>query len=127
MSAVMYNCKRCKLGRRVEYDAGRESNGYMRWPFRRDEHGAKVFPGAHVQASGGGKPTVYGGDPLGLCQSCGRVMQWAYLKANYVAEVACNAKCTGARGPSCDCSCNGKNHGGAWSQLGSPLSTLLTG
>ena len=32
----------------------------------------------------------------------------------YVAEVICNAKCTGAVGPACDCSCGGKNHGGKW-------------
>jgi hypothetical protein len=27
------------------------------------------------------------------------------------AEVPCNARCTGARGPNCECQCGGKNHG----------------
>lgn len=29
------------------------------------------------------------------------------------SEKLCGAKCLGATGPSCDCSCGGKNHGGA--------------
>jgi hypothetical protein len=30
----------------------------------------------------------------------------------YAEQVVCSSKCTGASGPSCDCSCGGRNHGG---------------
>jgi hypothetical protein len=33
------------------------------------------------------------------------------LKGRYVAEKGCDARCMGATGPSCDCSCGGANHG----------------
>lgn len=125
MATALYNCKRCKVGRRVEYSAGRESNGYRSWPYRLDEKGARVFPGAHVVAIGGGKPTVYGGEPLGLCPTCGKVMAYGMLVATVRAEVKCDARCAGARGHSCDCSCGGKNHGAGWSQLGAPMSKVL--
>jgi hypothetical protein len=26
----------------------------------------------------------------------------------------CDARCTGATGPACSCSCGGRNHGGGW-------------
>lgn len=33
------------------------------------------------------------------------------LRGRVVESVACDARCTGARGPKCDCSCGGANHG----------------
>ena len=110
MTTVIYNCKRCKVGRRVEYpltDSGR-------YAMRRDENGKHWNIGAHVRACGGGKPTEYGGDPLGLCPKCGHCMTYGVLVAHVVEDHACDARCTGARGPSCDCSCGGANHGRAW-------------
>jgi hypothetical protein len=112
MATAIYNCKRCKVGRRVAYSAGRESNGYRSWPYRIDDRGARQFPG---------------GDPLGMCPSCARPMQYGMLTATVREEVKCDARCTGARGHSCDCSCGGRNHGSGWSQLGQPISTLLRG
>lgn len=115
MGVVLYNCKRCKVGRRVAYNAGRESSGYRSWPYRIDERGNRQFPGAHIVASGGGKPPVYGGDPLGLCPSCGKVMVYGGLVAIKNERVKCDARCTSARGHTCECSCGGKNHGADWS------------
>ena len=34
-----------------------------------------------------------------------------YLVTGVDERSPCDARCTHARGPSCDCSCNGKNHG----------------
>lgn len=34
--------------------------------------------------------------------------------ARLVEGRACGIKCQGAVGPSCDCSCGGKNHAGGW-------------
>ncbi|WP_280412621.1 hypothetical protein [Nocardia asiatica] len=39
------------------------------------------------------------------------------IKGVYVADKTCDARCMGAVGPSCSCSCAGQNHGGghtAW-------------
>lgn len=33
------------------------------------------------------------------------------LKATYNPAKECNARCMGAIGPACDCSCGGENHG----------------
>lgn len=33
------------------------------------------------------------------------------LKGRKVETVPCDARCTGARGPNCECSCGGANHG----------------
>lgn len=42
---------------------------------------------------------------------CGRAMRWERLKATFSAVHECNAKCLSSKGPSCECSCGGKNHG----------------
>jgi hypothetical protein len=123
MAAYVYNCKRCKLGRRVEYPGA--PVGFQRLPHRLDEQGRQVTPGAYIMSSGGGRPTVYGGDPLGLCPGCGRVMTSGQIQASTRPEVRCDARCIGARGFQCDCSCGGANHGAGWSQLGAPLSSIL--
>jgi len=43
-----------------------------------------------------------------------RPLRFAKLEASYDAEKVCNARCMGAYGPSCECSCAGRNHGGRW-------------
>lgn len=109
MSTVIYNCKRCKKGRRVEYP-NKTLNGYTRI----DANGKGQPACVWIQASGGGKPTVYGGDvEMGICSGCGKMMDFGKLKATLRPEVKCSAICTGARGHSCDCSCGGANHGSA--------------
>ncbi len=50
--------------------------------------------------------------PMVDCQ-CGRQMKQTPVRGRYVADIPCTAKCVAAVGPSCDCSCGGKNHGGA--------------
>ena len=112
---VIYNCKRCKVGRRVEYPVKVPSmtqrSGH--W-WARDDGSAWISPGVWIQSSGGGKSTVYGGDPLGVCPTCGHAMAYGALVAMTVDAIPCDARCTGARGHSCQCSCGGKNHGRDW-------------
>ncbi len=109
---VIYNCKRCKVGRRVEYAVHRPRLSGSAW--FREEGGKLVPPGVWIESCGGGRPPVYGGDPLGRCPSCGRKMVYGALMARVSANVPCDARCTGARGHTCDCSCGGKNHGAGW-------------
>jgi hypothetical protein len=48
------------------------------------------------------------------CEGCGQ--HGAYdvhvVRGVVVEDKPCNAKCMGAVGPACECSCGGKNHGG---------------
>ena len=41
-----------------------------------------------------------------------RIDQGRPIYGRYVEEIVCSAKCTGAIGESCECSCGGMNHGG---------------
>jgi hypothetical protein len=100
MATVIYNCKRCKVGKRIEYTAGRERSGQYSWPYRVGQNGSRVFPG-----KGGGD---------GICPQCGREMSWNYLKHVLVVEHRCDSRCAYARGPNCECSCDGANHGKGW-------------
>lgn len=58
------------------------------------------------------------------CPDCGQPVKVERLYGT-VSEMACNALCEGAGGPSCDCACGGINHGGAWSKPGHMLASEL--
>ena len=108
----LYNCRRCKKGRRVSYwqDPKRRLAGAERID---SATGKTVSAGVWVEWSGANGKT-YGGDPLGLCDGCGRAMDYGQLRAYTAPDVPCNSLCTGARGFQCTCSCGGKNHGSSW-------------
>lgn len=136
MATMIYNCKRCKIGRRVEYPIRVKSVHGASTYYRdaigdeapRDGIGKRIVAGVWIERCGGGLPTVYGGDPLGLCPGCGKKMEYSWLVATTRLGVPCDARCTGARGHTCDCSCGGKNHGAGWSvQLGAPLASVIRG
>ena len=46
----------------------------------------------------------------GVC-GCGRWIKYAPIKASYHPDVKCGGVCRNAKGTTCDCSCNGANHG----------------
>jgi hypothetical protein len=109
---ALYNCKRCKTARRVEYPEkrgfGRKISG------RTDSTGKWREPGVWITAIGGGRPTVYVGDvEMGICPTCHKMMEYGEIKAVVSAHV-CDARCMGSRGRICECSCGGANHGSAW-------------
>lgn len=47
--------------------------------------------------------------------ACGREVFWRDVDGKYKAEEKCGAKCQASKGPSCECSCGGMNHGKSWS------------
>lgn len=47
---------------------------------------------------------------VGTCPEHGRYSLTEVIGA-HVESVKCGARCTGAVGPACDCSCGGANHG----------------
>jgi hypothetical protein len=66
----------------------------------------------HIVASGGGRPTVYE-YAVGLCPTC-NVYHFAerlIFRPSHASNHACNGKCRAAKGPNCECSCKGANHG----------------
>ena len=107
MSTIIYNCKRCKTGKRIDYP---ENNRY-----RRNSEGKMVCGGIWIRSCGGGQPTMYDGDiEAGICPTCKRMMDYSFLKGRLSPEHKCDARCTGARGGNCECSCGGTNHGKDW-------------
>lgn len=110
MHTIIYNCTHCKTGRRVDYPIER-GKGYF---YRLGTDDQQVPAGVWVQACGGGKPTVYGGDTeMGICRGCHRMMKFGALKAHLNPNHKCDARCTSARGHNCECACGGVNHGTA--------------
>lgn len=46
------------------------------------------------------------------CPKCGhKAPKYAVVKGRYNPDHRCDPRCENAVGPSCDCSCGGKNHG----------------
>ena len=107
MAAVIYNCKNCKIGRRVEYPLGDRNRGF----FRIDSNGQQIPAAIWIAARIRGFVEYSGDQENGICRNCHRMMDYGQLKASLRPEVKCSAICTGARGHTCDCSCGGKNHG----------------
>ena len=126
--AYMYNCKRCKVGRRVEYP----HRGPRGDPYRIDGAGKRIVPSVWPVAGGWGRatPVSYGftvqrgdlwrhfdGDPLGICDGCQHMMACGRVQGIFNPAVRCDARCTNARGHNCECSCGGENHGAGWGAI----------
>jgi hypothetical protein len=43
--------------------------------------------------------------------ACGAEALIRFMKVRVIETRACNGVCMGSTGPSCDCSCGGRNHG----------------
>jgi len=101
----MGKCRRCKAPHRFEFErfgpraeaVARDANGDLRnvheWAWN-----------APLSGVADNRPT---------CKECGYQGPWrlSRIAGTHNPEVACNARCMGATGPSCDCSCGGRNHG----------------
>lgn len=48
-----------------------------------------------------------------LACSCGAPMDGHRVEGRLNTAIQCNARCMGATGPNCECSCAGQNHGAA--------------
>lgn len=98
MARMIYRCRNtaCRKIRAFEYPESRESylgyGRYARIAYRVDQIRGNVDMGYD-----------------GTCD-CG-----AYCDSNrvkgFVTDHVCDARCTSAKGPNCECSCGGKNHG----------------
>ena len=53
-----------------------------------------------------------------VCPECPGSLQWDEIDGRVVDDHPCDARCMGARGPTCECSCGGANHGCAFQVSG---------
>lgn len=52
---------------------------------------------------------------VAACRGCGRRLRnFEPVAGIYSAGRKCDARCTSARGPRCECQCEGRNHGAGW-------------
>jgi hypothetical protein len=99
-------CKACGaktslLGRLVRGKTARQPNG-------------STFAQA-VQTADGRLYHYENGRVFVPCRGCGKTRFAAALDGKVDMSKVCNAKCMGACGPACECSCGGKNHGSSFS------------
>lgn len=104
MSAYLGKCKACGRGVRM-VDAAHVgsyllANGYHGDLFQSGETYGWNHRGGCVPA-------------WALCL-CGANIKIALLRGKRNAAIVCNAKCQASHGPTCECSCGGKNHGAAY-------------
>lgn len=94
-STYIGKCKKCRTSLRVDYDAIQDLTP--------DQYKARDFDTT-------GAFMIYRVQPFGYCEEHGPFVI-KFLKGRYSPERQCDARCMGATGPSCDCSCGGANHG----------------
>ncbi len=51
------------------------------------------------------------------CRVCGRNRSAILVRGKVSHKHLCGAKCLASKGPSCECSCGGKNHGASYSAV----------
>lgn len=73
---------------------------------------AEVRVGARQYAEGDAACHVYS-NGLVYVSCCGRERVLKRVRGVYSEKHKCDARCTHSKGPSCECSCGGKNHGAA--------------
>lgn len=48
------------------------------------------------------------------CRKCSKARRAVSVRGKFSAKHECNAKCLASTGPTCECSCGGKNHGASY-------------
>jgi len=52
------------------------------------------------------------------CRGCGRNRSAELIRGKVSHKHVCGAKCLASKGPTCECSCGGKNHGASYNVEG---------
>lgn len=52
--------------------------------------------------------------PQRKCPSCGKWVEGNAVVGTENERIKCGPKCRSAKGPDCECSCGGQNHGEDW-------------
>lgn len=116
-TAVLYRCHPCER-RTKQPHVWRETFSrtatHRRWfssTVRRHMHVATV---AWTDATG--RRTQGEQPPVSPCPGCRRETSGQRVIGRYNANRPCDARCIYAKGPNCECSCKGANHGAGHSR-----------
>lgn len=108
-ATVLYRCcRQCeaaagrKVAKRVSYAVRWWRGSPDRWGYRPVTRREYIAPDGSEHR--GFPPSV-------ACTLCGRSMAGRIIEGYRKPGVPCDARCTGAVGHHCECSCGGKNHG----------------
>lgn len=71
----------------------------------------RTFRSDHIGAVGRSVKRV--GEVEVVC-ACGRRLSWVDVKGSYRADKKCDGRCLCSKGPVCECSCGGLNHGAGY-------------
>jgi hypothetical protein len=83
----------------LDRETERWPNRYDRWV---DEYGVR-----YITTQNDYRPII-------PCRKCGQRYFGKEVRGVYNPDIVCNAKCQAAKGPNCECSCGGEQHGKAW-------------
>jgi hypothetical protein len=103
---VTYSCKHCKRVKQVVYPVRIETHEW---------NGHNYVTGKFALKNDSMHTEYKFGDGAWFCTpcECGKNMMGKEIVGKVNESVACNFKCTGAKGHVCECSCGGANHGAA--------------
>lgn len=111
-------CKRCKTTMSTMVRPSQEKALLARgWGGEGVKPGTRLPDTALYIASYklGGAPLDVDGEPVIDCPKCGVARRAQKVQGTYSEKKTCNARCLASMGPTCECSCAGKNHGASWS------------
>ena len=100
---VTYRCKPCAVTIQVLFSLAATRYYY---PDGKNSKGPQIF----TAPDGSNTRHI----PGKSCPSCAKNMDFHAIKGRTVDSIACDARCTNAKGHSCDCSCGGANHGSGY-------------
>lgn len=110
-------CAECKAAFRVDIPAGIQVTTAMPAAAMRSAGLPAVWcdcrAGVRCADGWAGIPKCGDGGCAGHPQT---FVKFGKVKVTYKAEVHCGGNCWAAKGSSCACDCNGKNHGGMWAR-----------
>jgi hypothetical protein len=113
---VLYTCNACRKakapGAAVRVDYTKRVVGTRTVVLSQGSEREDLLPPTWHLEDGTLVPNLfYANDPPERTCGCGRTMEANRIAGHYNPDVPCTAKCTGAVGHVCECSCGGKNHG----------------
>jgi hypothetical protein len=82
-----------------------------------------LLVGRNIARSAAEGPVFHGdtatcyGDICIVCRGCGRNRGAEMIRGKVSHKHECGAKCLASKGPTCECSCGGKNHGASYSAV----------
>ena len=103
---LIHKCKKCRTIVRTTctMEAKSIDNEHPEWYLRKVRSYRRINGGNWCESHYCPLPSV-------ACPGCGQKISGKPIEGRYKSDHPCDARCTGATGHSCECSCGGANHG----------------